>query len=153
MRLVRQFETEREPRVVYEHVDLGELGRQRAEFASDRRPVAHVEFENVDAVAEIGAKVVEPLDAPATRDHARPIGGESTRGGGAEPRGRTGHEDDQSSLSLVAISRIPSYSALSATTNFLARNKSKRAGVACCVNASRICPSVFASSSLLATQT
>ena len=94
MRFLSGLETDREARVVHEHVDRCELGRQRVDRAEHGGAVPHVERERVDPVAEFALQFREPFHAASRGNHARPVPREAPRRRLTETRGRTRHEND-----------------------------------------------------------
>ena len=71
------------------------LGGQLGDGALDGRAVAHVERDGVgDGVAQLVTEGGQPLGAAAGGDQPVPLAREALADGGAEPGGRSGHEDD-----------------------------------------------------------
>jgi hypothetical protein len=94
VRVLGRAQAQGQARVVHQHVDLGELGRQQGHGGGHGGPVLDVERDGQDAVAEFDGQVLEPVRAPGGGDDAGAGCGEPARGRGAEAAASAGNEDD-----------------------------------------------------------
>ena len=90
-----RLEAAREPGVVDQQIDRGQLRREPGDRALDRGAVPHVERQRQrDRVAELGRERREPLGAAADGDDAVATRREAASNRDAESRGGASDEDD-----------------------------------------------------------
>ena len=103
-RLVRRLQAKGKPGIIHEYVDLGKRSGQRCDGSLDGIPVAYVENERMNVLAELLAERIQPLAAATRRDNPPSLRSVPACYRRPKPRRCTRDKRDHSSI-LFRLSR------------------------------------------------